>query len=137
MSRTTFKIAIATAAASGLLIVAPAFADPATGPGPHMGQGMMGYGGTPGSSLSEEQRTKAIKIQDGTRKKMWESMGAMFDASSKLRDLFSDSTRDRAAISAAYRQVAELRQKMFETDFDAQEEFERILTADQKKQLRR
>ncbi|MBK5103358.1 MAG: periplasmic heavy metal sensor [Burkholderiales bacterium] len=107
------------------------------GQGYGMGPGMMGYGGAPGLSLSDEQRTKAMKIQDGTRKKMWESMGAMFDASGKLRELLSDSTRDRAAISAAYKQVAELRQKMFEAGVDAQEEFERILTADQQKLLRR
>lgn len=101
------------------------------------GPGMMGYGGAPGSNLSDEQRAKAGKIHDASRKKMWESMGGMLDASSNLRQLLSASARDRAAVSAAYKQVAELRQKMFELGLDAQEEFERILTADQRKQLRR
>jgi Spy/CpxP family protein refolding chaperone len=217
MNKKNFTMAIATAAAAGLLIAAPAFADPATGPRPGMGPGMMGgygagpgtpgggeeecdmgpgmtggygqgygpgpgmmggyghgygmgpgmmggygqgsgmgpgmmggygqgygmgpgmmgYGGAPGLTLNEEQRAKAIKIQDGTRKKMWESMGAMFDASSKLRDLLSAPTRDRAAISVAYKQLAELRQKMFEIGLDAQDAFEQILSADQRKQLRR
>jgi len=107
------------------------------GQGYGMGPGMMGYGGAAGLSLSDEQRTKAIKIQDGTRKKMWENMGAMFDASSKLRELLSESTRDRAAIGAAYKKISELRQKMFEAGLDAQEEFERILTPDQRRQLGR
>ena len=64
-------------------------------------------------------------------------MGGMLDASSKLRELLSASTRDRAAVSAAYKQVGELRQQMFEISLDTQEEFERILTADQRKLLRR
>ena len=45
MSKKTFdlrKMTVATAAAAGLLIGAPAFADPAPGPG--MGPGMMGSG---------------------------------------------------------------------------------------------
>ena len=64
-------------------------------------------------------------------------MGGMPDASSKLRELLSASTRERAAISAAYKQVAEVRQQMFEVGLDAQEEFERIRTGDQRQQLRR
>jgi len=193
MSKQNFKMAIAAAAAAGLLIATPVFADPATGPRPGMGPGMMGgtgpgygrvsgmtaggeqecdkgpgmaggygqgyghgpgmmggyghgygvgpgmmgYGGAPGLSLSDEQRAKAIKIHDATRKKMWESMGSMFDASSTLRELLSASTRDRAAISAAYKQVAALRQKMFELGLDAQEEFAQILSADQRKHMQR
>ena len=192
MSEKTFKMVIAAAAASGLLITAPVFADPASGPGfgmgpgmmggvqecdmgpgmmgAHrramgpgmmggsaygygmgpgmmggygyghghgMGPGMMGYGGAPGLELSEEQRAKAGKIHDAGRKKMWATMGGMLDASSKLRELLSASTRDRAAVSAAYKQVGELRQQMFEISLDTQEEFERILTADQRKLLRR
>ena len=107
------------------------------GGGYGMGPGMMGYAGAPGLNLTDEQRAKAGKIHDASRKKMWGIMGGMLDASSKLRELFSASTRDRAAISAGYKQVAELRQQMFEVGLDTQEEFERILTADQRKQLRR
>lgn len=196
MSEKTFKMVIAAAAASGLLIAAPVFADPATAPGfgmgpgmkggvqecdmgpgmmgghgramgpgmmggsaygrgmgpgmmggdgygqghghgHGMGPGMMGHGGAPGLELSEEQRARAGKIHDASRKKMWATMGGMLDASSKLRELLSASTRDRAAVSAAYKQVGELRQQMFEISLDTQEEFERILTADQRKLLRR
>ena len=98
---------------------------------------MRSVAGAPGLNLTDEQRAKAGKIRDASRKKMWGSMGGMLDASSKLRELLSASTRDRAAISAAYKQVAEVRQQMFEVGLDTQEEFERILTGDQRKQLRR
>ena len=102
-----------------------------------MGPGMMGYAGAPGLNLTSEQQAKANKIHDASRKKMWGIMGGMLDASSKLRELLSASARDRVAISAAYKQLAESRQKMFELGLDAQEEFERILTGDQRKQLGR
>ncbi len=102
-----------------------------------MGPGMMGYAGPPGLNLTSEQRAQASKIDDASRKKTWGIMGGMLDASSKLRELLSASTRDRAAISAAYKQVAELRQQMFELGLDAKDEFERILSGDQREQLRR
>lgn len=107
------------------------------GGGYGMGPGMMGSASAPGLNLTDEQRAKASKIHDASRKKMWGSMGGMLDASSKLRELLSASTRDRAAISAAYKQVAELRQQMFEVGLDAKDEFERILSGDQRQQLRR
>ena len=107
------------------------------GQGYGMSPGMMGFGGAPGLNLSDEQRANAGKIRDASRKRMWTSMGGMLDASSKLRELLSAATRDRAAISAAYKQVGELRQQMFEIGLDAREEFERLLSADQRKQLRR
>jgi len=107
------------------------------GYGHGMGPGMMGYAGAPGLNLTNEQRAKAGKIHDASRKRVWEVMGGMLDASSKLRELLSASKRDRAAIGAAYKQVAELRQQMFEVGLDAQDEFERILSGDQREQLRR
>ena len=102
-----------------------------------MGPGMMGFAGAPGLNLTSEQRAKASKIHDASRKKMWGIMGGMLDASSKLRELLSASVRNRTAISTAYKQVAELRQQMFEIGLDAKEEFERMLTGDQREQMRR
>ena len=43
----------------------------------------------------------------------------------------------RAALSAAYRQLAELRQQAFESRLDAADRLDQILTAEQREQLRR
>lgn len=67
---------------------------------------MMGYDAAPGLDLSDEQRAKARKIHDASRKKMWGAMGDMLDASSNLRELLSEPARDRASISAAYKRPA-------------------------------
>lgn len=107
------------------------------GHGHGMGPDMMGSAGAQGLNLTSEQRAKASKIHDATRKKIWAIMGGMLDASSKLRELLSASARDRTAISVAYKQVAELRQQMFEVGLDAKDEFERILSGDQREQLKR
>lgn len=126
------------------------------GPGMMMGPGMMGHGmmghgfmggpmmGAGGGralwslDLDESQRKEVLKLQDEQRRKHWELMGRMHDEMAKLRDAWlTEGKRDRAALSAAHKQMGELRQQAFEASLDAADRLDQILTAEQREQLRR
>ena len=115
------------------------------GPGPGMGPGMMGgYGAGPGAGrglwaldLNESQRTEIAKIQDENRRRHWELMGRMHDEMSRMRDAFSGGKRDRAAIAAALDRMHELRKQRVEQALDGAERIEKLLTPEQREQLRK
>ena len=111
-----------------------------------MGAGMMGGGmghGFAGAAtlssldLSDAQRNQVLSIQDRLRKINWDLMGKMQDEMAKQRDAFADGKRDRAAITAANKRMFELRQQMLDNSFDAAEKVEKILTPQQREQLKK
>jgi Spy/CpxP family protein refolding chaperone len=120
------------------------------GPG-MMGSGMMGGGMMGGGmmgpgmgralwslDLNDSQRKEVTKVQDELRKKNWEVAGKMQDEMAKLRDAYWGSDkRDRSAISAAYKRLGELRQQRFENSLDAADRIEKVLTVEQREQLKR
>jgi Spy/CpxP family protein refolding chaperone len=117
---------------------------PGYGMGPGMmGGGMMGMGPGMGPALwsldlSGTQRKEVLKVQDELRKKNWEVAGKMQDEMAKLRDAYWGSDkRDRQAISAAYKRIGELRQQRIENSLDAADKIEKVLTAEQREQMKR
>lgn len=113
-----------------------------------MGPGMMGgWGMGPGFAggaalssldLSDTQRKQVLSIQDQVRKSNWDLMGKMQDEMAKQRDAFLDpEKRDRAAITAANKRMFELRQQMLDNSLDAAEKIEKILTPQQREQLKK
>jgi Spy/CpxP family protein refolding chaperone len=110
-----------------------------------MGPGMMGGGMGPGigralwlPDLNDNQRKEILKAQDELRKKNWDLAGKMQDEMAKLRDAYWGSgKRDRAAILAAYKRIGDLRQQRIENSLDAADKIEKVLTAEQREQMRR
>lgn len=116
------------------------------GPGYGMGPGMMGGGMMgPGMGralwsldLNDNQRKEVLKVQDELRKKNWEVVGKMQDEMAKLRDAYWGSDKlNRTAISGAYKRLGELRQQRIENSLDAAERIEKVLSAEQREQIRR
>ena len=119
---------------------------PGYGMGPGMmGGGMMGGGMGPGFGralwsldLNAAQRKEVLKVQDELRKKNWEVAGKMQDEMAKLRDAYWGSDKlDRSATLAAYKRMTELRQQRFQNSLDAADKLEKILTAEQREQVKR
>ncbi len=118
------------------------------GPGWGMGPGMMGgygpgWGAGPGRALGsldldDAQRKQLRELQQQQRHKHWALMGQMHDEMEKLQDAWDGETgmRDRAAILAASKRLADLRQQGLESRLDAAEQFDKILTPEQREQLR-
>jgi Spy/CpxP family protein refolding chaperone len=108
-----------------------------------MGGGMMGMGPGMGRAvwsldLNDSQRKEVLKVQDELRRKNWEIAGKMQDEMAKLRDAYWGSDkRNRQAISAAYKKIGELRQQRIENSLDAADRIEKILTAEQREQMKR
>jgi Spy/CpxP family protein refolding chaperone len=110
------------------------------GPGMMGGAGMMGgygYHALAGLDLTDAQRKQVITIQDDTRKKNWAAMGAMQDEMAKMRDGFWSGERDRKAILAANRRMFDIRQQMLENSLDAADRIEKVLTPEQREQLKK
>ncbi|MDT3678596.1 MAG: Spy/CpxP family protein refolding chaperone [Burkholderiaceae bacterium] len=117
------------------------------GPGSGMGPGMMGgYGPGWGMGpwalgsldLDDAQRKQLRELQQQQRRKHWALMGQMQDEMEKMQDAWGSEpgTRNRAAILAANQRMAELRQQMLESRLDAAEQLDKILTPEQREQLR-
>jgi Spy/CpxP family protein refolding chaperone len=108
-----------------------------------MGGGMMGMGPGMGRAvwsldLNDSQRKEILKVQDELRKKNWELAGKMQDEMAKLRDAYwGAEKRNRSAISAAYKRLGELRQQRIENSLDAADKIEKVLTAEQREQVKR
>ena len=105
-----------------------------------MGPGMMGgYGSSFGGALdlSDDQREKITKIQEGLSTKHWELMGKMQEQQYKLRDLIASGKADDATIGKAYKHMEELRQQMWTTATDARTQMDALLTKPQREQLQR
>ena len=101
-----------------------------------MGSGMMG-GHAPFAmlNLSDDQRSKIIKIHDDERKQHWAIMGKMLDKQSSLRDLLAQSEPDPKKVGAAYAEMAKLRQQMLEIHVQANNDMQKLLTREQREQL--
>lgn len=109
------------------------------GHGYGMGPGMMwgygpGYGGGagPALNLSDEQRSKIGKIQEDLWRKQWELMGKMQEEYARGSDADDD-----AAAQKTYKNIADLRQKMFNNSLAARKQMDAVLTKEQREQLRR
>jgi Spy/CpxP family protein refolding chaperone len=117
------------------------------GPGWGMGPGMMGgpgpgwhtgrWGALGSLDLDDAQRKQLRELQQQQRRKNWALMGQIQDEMDKLQDAWGSEpgTRNRAAILAANQRIAELHQQMLESRLDAAEQFEKILTPEQREQL--
>jgi Spy/CpxP family protein refolding chaperone len=110
------------------------------GPGMMGGWGMgPGFAGALSSlDLSDAQRKETLAIVDQMRKSNWDLMGKMHDEMAKQRDAFlASQQRDRAAITAANKRMFELRQQMLDNSLDAAEKIEKLLTPQQREQLKK
>lgn len=117
------------------------------GPGFGMGFGMMGGYGMMGAGvgralwsldLDDAQRKQVLAIQEDLRKKQWELAGKSQEEMAKLRDAWwTSGKRDRAAILASSRRLSELRQQGLEQSLDAADRLDKVLTEQQREQLRR
>lgn len=113
------------------------------GPGFGMmgGYGMMGAGLGPALwalDLDDAQRKQVLAIQEDLRKKQWELAGKSQEEMAKLRDAWwTSGKRDRAAILAGSRRLSELRQQGLEQSLDAADRLDKVLTEQQREQLRR
>lgn len=100
------------------------------------GMGMMGMGPMSMLDLSDEQRHKIVKIQDDTRRKNWDTYGKIMDEQAKLRDLYSGETVDAKKAGAIYGNVSKLQQQVLESNLEAHNRVQAVLTKEQKEQLR-
>lgn len=131
--------------APGMMGGGPGYGPGGQGYGPGYGAGMMGGGMMGGMGpalwsldLNDGQRKEILKVQDELRKKNWDLAGKMQDEMAKLRDAYwGADKRDRAAISAATKQLGALRQQRIENALDAADRVEKVLTPEQRQQLRR
>jgi len=111
--------------------------------GYHMGPGMIGGPGGHGLGaihrldLSDAQRVQLRGIEDDLRRQNWGLMGQMQDEMAKLRDAWSTTKTDRAAVLAANKRMFELRQQMLQNRLDAQDKAEALLTPQQIEQYDR
>lgn len=104
------------------------------------GAGMMGgygadYLGT--LNLSDDQREKITKIQEGLSTKHWELMGKMQQQQFQLRELMASGKADDAAVGKAFKGLETLRQQMWTAGVDAQKQVDATLTKAQREQLQR
>jgi Spy/CpxP family protein refolding chaperone len=119
------------------------------GMGPGMMGGYGGYGMGPGMmggyaadylgalNLSDDQREKITKIQEGLSTKHWELMGKMQQQRFQLRDLMASGKADDAAVGKTFKELEALRQQMWTAGVDAQKQVDATLTKAQREQLQR
>lgn len=101
------------------------------------GPGMMGgYRGLGALNLSDDQRSKINKLVDDERHQRWSIMGKMLDEQTVLRDLYEQDQPDPKKVGAAYGEIAKLRQQMVELHVQTQNQIEKLLTKEQRDQLR-
>ena len=101
------------------------------GPGMIGGPGGHGLGAIHRLDLSDAQRVQLRGIEDDLRRQNWGLMGQMQDEMAKLRDAWSTTKTDRAAVLAANKRMFELRQQMLQNRLDAQDKAEALLTPQQ------
>lgn len=119
------------------------------GMGPAMMGGYGGYGMGPGMmggygadylgalNLSDDQREKITKIQEGLSTKHWELMGKMQQQQFQLRELMASGKAEDAAVGKAFKGLESLRQQMWTAGLDAQKQLDATLTKDQRERLQR
>jgi len=114
------------------------------GMGPHAmggfgwGPGMGAMRGLASLDLDDAQRKQLRELQRQQRRAHWALMGQVQDEIEKMQDAWGaeSGTRDRAAILAANQRLAQLRQQMLESRLDAADQLDKILTPEQREQLR-
>lgn len=104
-----------------------------------MGPGMMwgygpgyGVGYGPGLDLSDGQRSKIADIQQNLHGKQFALMGKMQQIYARGFD-----PEDTAAAQKAYKEIAALRQQMFNNALAAHKQVDAVLTKEQREQLQR
>jgi Spy/CpxP family protein refolding chaperone len=88
-------------------------------------------------NLSDDQREKITKIQEGLSTKHWELMGKMQQQQFQLRELMASGKADDAAVGKAFKSLETLRQQMWTAGVDAQKQVDATLTKAQREQLQR
>lgn len=102
------------------------------GPGPGGAMGMMAQ-----LNLDDAQRSEVLRIGDELRRKNWDLAGKQLDEQARLRDAYlAPGKRDRAAIVAAYKRIAELRVQRIANGLEAAEKIEAVLTPEQRTTFR-
>jgi Spy/CpxP family protein refolding chaperone len=86
--------------------------------------------------LSDEQRSKIVKLSDELKHDNWATKGLIMDESAKLRDLYAADKRDPSAIGKEYQKIFDLKRKMIEATIASQNRVEEVLTPEQRAQLK-
>ncbi|OGS94515.1 MAG: hypothetical protein A3H31_00500 [Gallionellales bacterium RIFCSPLOWO2_02_FULL_57_47] len=86
--------------------------------------------------LSDEQRSKIVKLSDELKHDNWATKGLIMDESAKLRDLYAADKRDPSAIGKEYQKIFDLKRKMIEATIASQNRVEAVLTPEQRTQLK-
>lgn len=105
-----------------------------------MGPAMMGGYGADylgALNLSDDQREKITKIQEGLSTTHWELMGKMQQQQFQLRELMASAKADDAAVGKALKSLEALRRQMWTAGADAQKQVDATLTKAQREQLQR
>jgi Spy/CpxP family protein refolding chaperone len=104
------------------------------GRGPGMGR--FAFGIQDGLRLSDDQRKKLQSIHDELQGKQWDVAGKMRVEAIKMRDLMNAEMRDKAALDATFKRISDLRLERFDANLAAREQMEKLLTAEQRQQVR-
>lgn len=160
--RWAMTAAIGAVLAAGMAFAQPAAA-PGSGPaaangsgwtrGPGMmggsggwgsGPGMMsGFGGRPrvgpalaGLDLSVDQQQKIAAIREDTRRKNWDTMGALHTERYRLANLYRADPSDPNAIADQLKKVDALRSTLVKAHVEADNQIRAVLTPEQRTKLR-
>jgi len=108
-----------------------------------MGPGMMdeewsmgGYAPFEALDLSDEQRGQISRIRDEERRKHWNVAGQIMDQQSRLRSVYEADRPDPKQVGEVYADISKLRRQMVETHVAADNEIQRVLTQEQREQLK-
>jgi len=101
--------------------------------GGYGGMGMMGYGGM--IDLSQAQRDKMEKIQQGMRKSHFAMMESMIKEREKLAELYSQETPSPSKIGAVYGRIFAIQRQMIESGISAHNQMNKVLTKEQREQI--
>lgn len=70
------------------------------------------------------------------RRKNWDTYGKIMDEQARLHDLYSGETVNAKKAGAIYGSVSKLQQQVFETNIEARNRVQAVLTKEQKEQLK-
>ncbi len=137
-------LAVVAIVAAGAFVFAQGGPPPQrAGRGQMMGQGPGGPGGRGGMmglgrlNLTDDQRAQVQKLMEANRQAHQPEQQKMADAQKALRDaIFADAGPDESAIQAAQAQIQSLEPQMAQHRVEMQVAIAKILTADQRKQMR-
>ncbi|HET7365167.1 MAG TPA: Spy/CpxP family protein refolding chaperone [Burkholderiales bacterium] len=122
-----------------------------SGPGMMGGQGMMGgygpgmmggygpgwgRGGLAALNLTDDQQEKLFAIQEQNRRKNFDTMSKMRTEAFRLRKMLNAENIDTKAVVEQQKKVDDLRRDMLASRLESRKEVEKVLTPEQRKQLR-